>query len=134
MKKIRNELKDLKIFGMTLAAILMIFGVIHFMRHRMVLSGSFIIIGLMVLCVGILLPGMLRPLYAVFLKAAHAIGWFNTRVILVLIFFLIITPIGIIMRIFTKDQLNRKIDKGALSYWIKKTGPMLVKEQLEKQF
>ena len=134
MKKIRNELKDLRRFGITLSLVLILFGLVNFIRHRMVVSQWFFIIGLAILCLGVLKPVLLRSVYAVFLKITHAIGWFNTRVILVFIFFAIITPIAIIMKIFGKDLLNRKIDKSALTYWVKRPVFKAVKEQLEKQF
>ena len=74
MKKKHDELKDLKQFGIVLAAILIIFGAIHFLKHRMILAQWFCGIGLIVLCIGLLAPRMLKNVYAIFLKVAHAIG------------------------------------------------------------
>ena len=134
MKKTRDELKDLRQFGMVLAAVLTVFGAIHFLKHRMILAQWFCGVVLIVLCLGLLAPGMLKNVYAVFLKAAHAIGWFNTRVILILIYYVILTPIAIIVRICGKDPLNRKIEKSASGYWSVRQSAKPVKEQLEKQF
>lgn len=134
MKKTRDELKDLRQFGMVLAGILIVFGAIHFIKHRMIFTQWFCGVGLIVLCLGLLVPRMLKNVYTVFLKVAHAIGWFNTRGILIMIYFLLVTPIAIVMKIFGKDPLNRKIDKNALTYWVKRPVPKTTKEQLEKQF
>jgi multisubunit Na+/H+ antiporter MnhG subunit len=134
MQKKRDELKDLRQFGMVLAAILIVFGSIHFLRHRIVPAGWFCGIGMIVLCLGLLAPGLLKNVYAVFLKLAHALGWFNTRAILIIIYFLLLTPIALIMKMFGKDPLNRKIYKGELSYWVKRQTIKPAKDQLEKQF
>lgn len=134
MKKSRNEKKDLRQFGATLAVILLVFGLIHFLKHRLVLSLWFFGIGSTALFAAILIPMILKPVYAVFLKVAHAIGWFNTRALLIIIYFILVTPIAIIMRICGKDLLHRKVDKDAATYWIKKPVTKLIKEHLEKQF
>ena len=134
MKKTRDELKDLRRFGIALAAILIVFGSIHFLKHRMILAQWFCGVGLIVLCVGLSAPGMLKNVYAVFLKAAHAIGWFNTRVILILIYYAILTPIAFIVRISGKDLLNEKLEKNISSYWAKRQLAKPTKEQLKKQF
>lgn len=134
MKKARNELKDLRQFGIVLAAILGVFGAIHFFKHRVGLYPWFFSAGFLVLCAAIFLPRALRLVYAAFLKVAHALGWFNTRLILIFIYFVILTPISIIMKVFGKDMLHRKIDKHASSYWIKRESAIAAKDQLEKQF
>ena len=61
-------------------------------------------------------------------------GWINNRLALGLIFYLIITPIAIVMRVFGRDALNRKIDKDSDSYWIKSSSVESIKEHCERQF
>ena len=56
----------------------------------------------------------------IFKRITHAIGIIITGFILSLLFFLIVTPIGLLMRILGKDPLNKQIDKKANSYWIDK--------------
>jgi hypothetical protein len=133
-KKIRNELKDLRQFGLALAGILIIFGAVHFIRHRIVLSEWFAAAGVVALCISVVRPMALRPVYAVFIKVAHAIGWFNTKVILTLIYFALITPIAVIMRVLGNDPLNMKTDKKLSTYWVKRPVLKAAREQLEKQF
>jgi len=134
MQKKRDESKDLRQFGMVLASILIVFGAIHFLKHHIILAQWFCGIGLIVLFLGVLAPRMLKNVYAVFLKVAHAIGWFNTRVILILIYYVVLTPIAIVVRICGKDLLNRKIEKSVSSYWSTRQSTKPTKEQLEKQF
>lgn len=134
MRKKRDELKDLRQFGIALAGILTVFGAIHFFRRRMILAQWFCGTGAVVMCLELSAPRMLKYVYSVFLKTAHAIGWFNTRVILIIIYFLLVTPIAVMMKIFGKDPLNRKIERNILTYWVKRPVPKALKEQLEKQF
>lgn len=61
-------------------------------------------------------PLRLRPLFEVWIKATRIIGTFNTQILLSLIFFLIIFPIGVIMRMAGKDPMNRK-KKNTGTYW-----------------
>lgn len=134
MDKKRNELTDIKQFGITLTVILAIFGTLHFIKHHIVPAQWFFGISIALFLVSISMPKMLKPVYVIFLKVAHALGWFNTRVILILIYYMLITPIALIMRIFGKDLLNRKIDDKAPSYWVKRPVLKPSNEQLEKQF
>jgi len=65
-------------------------------------------------------PMALLPLYRVWVKLAMALAWFNTRLLLAVAFYLVITPTGFCMRLLGKDPLDRKIDKQATTYWKEK--------------
>jgi hypothetical protein len=134
MAKPRNELKDLRQFGAFLAGLLLLIGVINFLKGRMTLCPWFFSIGFITIIFVFIAPKKLKPVYAIFTKIAHAIGWVNTRVILALIYFLIITPIAIIRKIMMKDSLNRKIENSEKSYWIKRPAVKADRDRLEKQF
>jgi len=69
------------------------------------------------LAAGFTAPGLLGPLYWAWMKFAFALGWFNTRLFLGIIFYLIITPVGLVMRLFRNDTLRLKFDRSASSYW-----------------
>jgi len=63
---------------------------------------------------------ILRPIYIGWMKFAFVLGWVNTRVLLGIFFYLILTPLGLLMRLFGKDFLDERIDRGAASYWKKR--------------
>jgi ABC-type glycerol-3-phosphate transport system permease component len=128
------SVKDLRQFGIVLAIILGVIGGIHFLKGHASAYPWFWGFGASALIMAVFIPRILKPIYIVFTKIAHAIGWFNTRVILILVYYAILTPIGILMKVFGRDALNRKIDKSAESYWIKRQTVIPVKESLEKQF
>ncbi len=83
---------------------------------------------------GLAAPAVLRPLYRVWMGLALVLGFVMTRVILTLVFFLVVTPVGWIMRALGKDPLRRRPDPSAETYWIEKTAPDPSPKRLEKYF
>lgn len=71
------------------------------------------------LAVALICPRLLAPLYKGWMKFGHALGWINARLILGVVFFTLVTPIGLIMRLFGKDPLRMRTKKSA-SYWIRR--------------
>lgn len=78
------------------------------------------------------IPSVLRPVYTTWMKIGHGIGWLNTRIILGLLFYVMILPMGFIMRFFGNDPMARKRDKSASSYRKKSTCDP--KDRLEKPY
>ena len=64
---------------------------------------------------------------------AGVLGHVNARIILTLVFFLILTPIGIVMRLF-RDPLNRRLGDGSESNWTKRTVEPVDPARYEQQF
>ena len=80
---------------------------------------------------GITNSKLLNPLNKIWFNFGILLGKMISPLIMVIIFFLIITPIGVIMRVFGKDILNLKYNKKNKSYWIEKIGP---KSKMKNQF
>jgi hypothetical protein len=77
---------------------------------------------------------VLKPLYTVWMLFAFALGWVNTRLLLGAFFYLVVTPIGLLLRLTGKDLLDEKIDPSAKSYWIKRKETALEPSRLERLF
>ena len=77
-------------------------------------------------------PAALQPVYHGWMKIGLVLGWVNTRIILSLLFYVIILPMAIIMRVMGKDPMARKMDPSAHSYRVKSTPHP--KDHLEKPF
>ena len=77
-------------------------------------------LGLMAALVGLglLFPSALRQPYRGWMALGHALGYVNTRILLGLVFYLVVTPTGFVMRLFGKDPMRRRFDAGAPSYRI----------------
>ena len=89
-----------------------------------------LVISLIFLVLGILNSNLLLPLNKIWFKFGIFLGKIISPIIMGIIFFLVVTPIGLIMRLFGKDVLNLKYNDYK-SYWIKKTGP---KNKMKNQF
>ena len=89
-----------------------------------------LIISLIFLILGLINSRILNPLNKIWFKFGILLGKVVSPIIMGIIFFLVVTPIGFIMRILGKDVLNLKFNANK-SYWIEKTGP---KSKMKNQF
>ena len=89
-----------------------------------------VIISLIFLVLGLLNSKILTPLNKLWFKFGILLGKVVSPLIMGIIFFLVVTPIGFIMRLLGKDVLNLKYNKNK-SYWIEKNGP---KSKMKNQF
>ena len=89
-----------------------------------------VIISLIFLILGLLNSKILTPLNKLWFKFGILLGKLVSPLIMGIIFFLVVTPIGLIMRLLGKDVLNLKYDKNK-TYWIEKNGP---KSKMKNQF
>lgn len=65
-------------------------------------------------------PRALHPAYVILMAAALPVGVVVSTVLLAVIYFGILTPIGILTRIFGHDPMGKRFDKSATSYWIER--------------
>ena len=89
-----------------------------------------IIISIVFLILGLLNSKILFPLNKIWFKFGILLGKIISPLIMGLIFFVVVTPIGLLMRLFNKDLLNLKFNKSK-SYWIEKSEP---KSKMKNQF
>jgi hypothetical protein len=82
----------------------------------------------------ILIPSPLRPVYAVWLKITGLIGKVITTLILTLAYYIVITPSGLLKRLFGGRPLPVKPDKNAESYWVTRDEPAQPRERFIKRF
>ena len=89
-----------------------------------------LVISFIFLILGLINSKILTPLNRLWFKFGLLLGKFLSPLIMGIIFFIVVTPIGIIMRLLKKDLLNLKYNKKE-TYWIDKTGP---KSKMKNQF
>ena len=89
-----------------------------------------VIISLIFLVLGLLNSKILTPLNKVWFKFGILLGKIISPIIMGIIFFLVVTPIGLLMRLLGKDLINLKYNNNK-SYWIEKKGP---KSKMKNQF
>ena len=89
-----------------------------------------LVVSLIFLVLGIINSNVLSPLNKLWFKFGILLGKIISPIIMGIIFFLVVTPIGLIMRLIGKDVLNLGYSDYK-SYWIEKTGP---KSKMKNQF
>ena len=89
-----------------------------------------LIASLIFLTLGILNSEFLTPLNKIWFKFGIFLGKIFSPLIMSLIFFLVVTPIGLVLRLIGKDVLNLKFNNDK-SYWVEKRGP---KSKMKNQF
>ena len=82
--------------------------------------------------VALLRPILLGPVNSVWLKISDVLGWVNTRLVMGVMFFLLIAPIGLLMRLFGKDTLSKELSSQLTSYRV--ITKVRDKKHLEKPF
>ena len=89
-----------------------------------------LLVSLIFLVLGLINSNILSPLNKLWFKFGLLLGNFISPIVMGLVFFLVVTPTGLFMRLIGKDLLNLK-KKNVKSYWIDKTGP---KSKMKNQF
>ena len=134
MNKKEITKKQLRTFGIALSIFLGGIGLVHFLKGHSPQNLWFWSAAGIVFLTTLLLPILIKPIYRIAIFIAYILGWINTRIILGLIYYLLFTPISLIMKIVGRDPLNRKFDKGAKSYWNIRERSSKPKEQYLRQF
>ena len=82
----------------------------------MVLGGIAALFG----ALAVVFPKALTPVFLVLSVITFPIGFVLSHVLIFAMFYLLFTPIGLLMRAFGWDAMDRKLDKSASSYWVKR--------------
>ena len=77
-----------------------------------------IYIAIVFLILGLINSNFLTPLNALWYKFGKLLGSIIAPIVMGIVFFIVVTPIGFIMRIFGKDLLNKRYNNKSNSYWI----------------
>ena len=83
-----------------------------------VLRSWALIISLIFLFLGVINSRILNPLQRIWIKIGELLGKIIAPIVMFLVFFIILTPTGIILRLFGKDLLKIKKNKTSKSYWV----------------
>ena len=126
------EKKELRKFGLILGTVLAGWGA-WWLQTGIGISIYFLVAAWLLLLSALFYPLGLKPIYRLSIKLGSILGWTTTRIILVLIFYFIITPIGWWLRLTGKDLLQLKTQKQTKSYWRVAVGRM-DKNQILKQY
>jgi len=133
IKSIKSDKKDLRNFGITIGIALCLIAGLLLWREKASYF-YFIIAGIAFLLSGFACQTVLKPFQKVWMTISILMGWFMTRLILIVLFYAILTPVGLIARLCGKKFIDRTFDKNIKSYWILKTAEKRDISSYEQQF
>ncbi len=116
IRNIKSDKKELKKFGITIGGALLIISVFLFIYEKPS-APYFMGSGLAFQIIAQIFPILFLPIQKIWMAFSVVMGFVMTRVILALLFYIIITPISFISKIFGKDFLSLRIEKDKKSYW-----------------
>lgn len=121
MPEVNTESKaEQRKFGIVMAVAIALFAVLRWLFHgfSMTVFPTYLLgVGMVFLCLAILAPRGLRPMFKLWMKFADVMNWIMTRVLLGATFFFVVTPIRGLMRVFSEDPLKRQWLPKEQSYW-----------------
>ena len=124
-----TKISSNKNFGIVFFVFFLIIGIYPLIKGQDVRI-SLIIISVFFLILGLMNSKLLTPLNKTWYKFGIFLGRIVSPLVMSVIFFFVVTPIGLFMRILGKDILNLKFNKNQ-SYWIEKNYP---KSKMKNQF
>jgi Saxitoxin biosynthesis operon protein SxtJ len=119
--KQRDETKQLRHFGLIVGGIFALIGVWPIVWRGGAPRLWALVLAMLLVVPALLLPRSLSYVYRVWMAAGEWLGWINARIILSLVFYGLVTPMGIAMRRFGRDPMQRRFDPGATTYRVPKS-------------
>ena len=112
-------IKELREFGLLTGAIIaVLFGLILPLFHGHSLPIIPWVIAIILVGLAIFLPKSLDPIYRFWMKIGLYVGWLESRIVLSIVFFIILTPMAFIMKLFSRDTMARNFDFQVETYRI----------------
>ena len=120
-------------FGFTIAVALLVIGALPLLRHGSVRWWAWLAA---VVFTGLtwLRPQLLTQLNRWWLKLGLVLGHIVSPIAMAILFYLVITPIGLVMRVFGKAAMRVRFDPKASSYWLRRDPPGPPPDSLNNQF
>lgn len=131
-QKLDRSPRSLRRFGLTVGFVFLLLGCVLLWRHRGAAWPLVSIGAVLVLAAG-LAPLALKWVHGPWMIAALALGWIVTRILLTIVFFLVVTPIGLLQRLFGKRAIEVAFEADAASYWEPRTARPRT-DDYEKQY
>lgn len=119
MKNYKNIKNSNRSFGVVFFIVFLLIGIYPILDQAEIRIWS-IVVAIIFLVLGLLNSNLLKPLNKFWIKFGILLGNVISPIILGVIFFLVVLPTGLLMRIFKKNYLGLKYDRNLETYWIKK--------------
>jgi glucan phosphoethanolaminetransferase (alkaline phosphatase superfamily) len=119
--------------ALLVAAVLALFAAFSLYRHHQTRAAVFGSLSLALVLTGLFVPPLARAFHRAWMRLAYVLGYVNSRILLFLMFYGLVTPYGVLSRLFGRDVLNRR-GKGRESYWTVRKKTRQSKAEFERGF
>lgn len=133
IKQLKTDTATLRKFGLVVGGVFVLIGFLFLWRHPN-RTPYFAWPGGVLMFAGAVLPRALKWVYVAWMSLAFVLGFVMAHIILAVLFYLMITPIGLIARLIGKDFLRLKLYRAAASYWIPRERKSRPPAEYERQF
>jgi hypothetical protein len=133
-RKKHSETREARRFALILAIALAVLAGLALWRHHTTRAAWFAGAGAAIGLMSVAVFPLWLVLFRQWMKLALVLSWVMTRVILSVFFFVVLTPVGLVMRALGKAPLDLRWKDGKATYWIEKTSPESTIERYEKGY
>ena len=106
----------LRQFGLMIGSIFLLVGLWPFVWRQEAVRIWAVVPGALLVMAGLVIPGILKHIYQGWMWVGHVMGWVNTRIILGVLFYGIVTPMGLIMKMTGHDPMRRSYEPESQTY------------------
>ena len=122
--KLHPSPRELRVFAAGLLGLSLIFaGLFTWNETWNLWKQLLILLGALISLAGLLIPRAILIIYQVWMIAVYPVGWFVSHLILVIVFYGIFTPIGLLLRLVGSDPIQKNRDPEATTYWSERPPP-----------
>jgi hypothetical protein len=113
--------RDIMVFGFVIPLVAAVLGLLIAFRFDTPGTARLIwLVGAVLTLTYAAIPGWRRCLFIGWMYATYPIGWIVSHVALLIVFFLVIVPFGLVIRLSGRDLLHRRFDRSTPSYWVRR--------------
>jgi hypothetical protein len=133
IKNIKSDRREFRRFGLLVGSVLALLGA-YLLWRQSEYAPYLLAAGVALVLVGLVMPGLLKPIYKAWMTLAILMGWLVTGIILSVLFYAVFTLVGLLARLMGKRFLNTRIDRTAPTYWIPRENRITDKGEYERQY
>ena len=117
----RGDAKTLRSFGLLVGGVFGVIGLWPWLVRGQGTRAWALALCAVLVGPALVVPRVLGPAHRLWMVLAEVLGWINTRILLSVVFFALITPMGVAMRLLGKDPMRRGFERTASTYRVNRT-------------